>query len=225
MKYCDNDPALLYLDNHLLGWNKPSGISTQPFLTEHVKTYLQKRLHKSGNIFLHPLHRLDRVAAGIVLFARSQKALVRCNASLREREWKKEYLLLIEGKMQKKKGRLEHFLVHGEKRAYIHPKGKQSLLSYTVLEEGLSHTIPCSLVHVELHTGRYHQIRVQFGLGEKKPLVGDVLYGSSIRKEKEQIALCHAKLSLIHPVTKQLLVIEIPRPTFQQFGWHSKLIL
>lgn len=197
----------IYIDNHLLVLIKPHGMATQPDLHELAKEWLKTTTGKEGNVFLHPIHRLDKPATGIVLFARSSKALSRLNALLREHKIQKTYLAKVEGILKEKEGHLEHFLFHDEYHAKVSkeffPGAKKASLSYKVLKtEGKN-----SVLEIVLHTGRYHQIRAQLAfIGH--PIVGDNKYGSTARLKNEGIALCHAKMEFIHPVTQEPLVFS-----------------
>jgi 23S rRNA pseudouridine1911/1915/1917 synthase len=152
---------------------KPAGICTQPGdgknLEEWAKAVVKEETKKTGNIFLVPIHRLDKPVSGIVLFARSSKALSRLNEMMRERKIRKRYVARIEGKLPNDEGMLEHFLVHDSFFARIasqnEPEAKRALLSYR--------SIGSQLVEVELHTGRYHQIR------EKKSSIFQSLSGGT----------------------------------------------
>ena len=197
----------IYIDNHLLVLVKPHGVATQPDLHECAKQWLKTSTKKEGNVFLHPIHRLDKPASGIVLFARSSKALSRLNELLREHKIQKTYVAKVEGILKEKEGDLTHFLFHDEYHAKVakapFPGAKKAHLSYKVLK-----TIgKNSLVEIELHTGRYHQIRAQFAfIGH--PLVGDHKYGSSIPLKNDAIALAHVKMAFVHPVTKAPLIFS-----------------
>lgn len=190
----------IYYDNHLLILEKPPGIATQPEFHEEARTWLKKEFAKPGNVFLEPIHRLDKPVGGIVLFARTSKALSRLNEAMRQRSMKKTYIALIEGELEGN-GTLEHNLLHGEFKALVDPKGKQAILHYRVIENREFH----SLVEVELETGRYHQIRAQFAaIGH--PIFGDAKYGSE--KKSDSIFLHHTQLILEHPTTKERLIFQ-----------------
>ncbi|MBS0585305.1 MAG: RluA family pseudouridine synthase [Verrucomicrobia bacterium] len=197
----------LYLDNHILVLNKSKGVLTLPSvhetdcLVEHGKAFLKEKFQKPGNVFLHPVHRLDRGASGIVVFARTSKALSRLNESIREGDWKKIYLLQCEGRLPQKEGEIISYLNRCEYHTEVvkEGEGKRCMLRYRSLENGL--------VEVELLTGRYHQIRAQFAsIG--CPIKGDTKYGAKSAPYQGGIALHHARLTFTHPVTKELLTIE-----------------
>lgn len=200
MKHLDN-ANIIYSDNHLLVVEKPAEMATQPDLTELAKAWVKKKYQKPGNVFLHPVHRLDKAVSGLVLFARTSKALSRLQALMRERKIEKIYHALVEGELPEQKGRLVHHLIHGSFKAEVHQEGKESILEYHVFksEKGIS------LLEIDLITGRYHQIRAQLSaIG--CPVVGDTKYGSK-KPWPHGIALHHSEMRFEHPVTKEPLVL------------------
>ena len=206
MKCSAKDLEVLYLDNHLLAVNKPPGLLTQPTTTGApdletlAKAWIKKKFEKKGNVFLHPIHRLDKPVSGIVLFARTSKALSRLNAQMRQKTLHKVYFAKVEGHLTSPNGTLKHTLTHGSHKALLSPSGKEALLSYTTLK-----TYPHStLIEIVLHTGRYHQIRAQWG-HSGHPIVGDLKYGST--QKASRIALHHGRLTFAHPISKHQLTI------------------
>jgi len=204
---------VLFEDNHLLAVNKPAGLATQPSennevnLEDVAKSFLKTRDHKPGNVYLHPLHRLDKPTSGIVLFAKTSKALSRLQEAMRKHEIKKTYWTIVEGRVVPKEKTLIHNLLHESHRAVVAKSGKEARLHYKVLEEKKNYTV----VEIELHTGRYHQIRAQFSaIGH--PVVGDKKYGAKSSLAKDTIALHHMRLSFTHPVTKEEIVVNCPPP-------------
>ena len=205
---------VVYVDNHILVVFKRAGIATQSApgrqdgLEEEAKRWIKKAFDKRGAVFLHPIHRLDKEVSGLVLFARSSKALSRLQQMLRERKISRTYLALVEGEPKEKEGELKHFLIHGSHRALLAASGakgaKPSLLFYRILEKPGRE----SLLEVRLVTGRYHQIRAQLSAWGH-PVVGDRKYGSKMPWQKGGIALVHAKLEFIHPVTKANLSFTV----------------
>lgn len=209
-------PRVLFFDNHLLVAFKPPGMPTQPTpqsgsknLEDWTKQWLKKETKKEGNVFLTCIHRLDKPACGLVLFARSSKALSRLNEMMRERKIQKKYLAQIEGRLPAQEGRLEHYLVHDDFVARVVSKeskdAKRAILTYK--------QIAPQLVEIDLETGRYHQIRAQLSsIG--CPIVGDRKYGSSTHHRapgiENAIALQHAQLQFVHPVTKAPLSFVVP---------------
>lgn len=204
MKHLDN---VVYSDNHLLVVEKPAEMATQPDLTELAKAWVKKKYNKPGNVYLHPVHRLDKAVSGLVLFARTSKALSRLQEMMRERRIKKTYHALVEGKLSEDQGKLVHHLIHGSFRAEVSKEGKESILEYRVLK----HQQGVSLLEINLITGRYHQIRAQLSaIGH--PVLGDEKYGSK-RSWPKGIALHHSELEFEHPVTKESLVLK-SKPDF-----------
>ncbi len=202
---------ILFEDSHLLAVNKPAGLITQPSLEhphsleEQCKQYIKTAYNKPGNVFLHAVHRLDRVVSGIVLFAKTSKALSRLQEALRDGRFEKTYVALVEGVLVVPQGVLEHYLVHGDGKAYVCKKnGKRCQLSYEttrIVDGG-------SVVTIQLHTGRYHQIRAQFAaIGH--PIKGDVKYGS-VSRGLSSIALHHASLVFPHPISKEKISLIAP---------------
>ncbi len=204
---------VIYSDNHLLAAIKPAGIATQPHegssdnFLDRAKEWVKKKYNKPGKVFLEPIHRLDKPVSGIVLFARTSKALSRLQEMMRQQALRKVYYAWVETGELEPQGTLEHYLVHGEHRAHTvpasHPEAKLARLHYTTLEENRGK----SLVEIVLETGRYHQIRAQFS-AVGSPVVGDVKYGSAQQWRKEGIALHHAKLEFSHPVTKERINLD-----------------
>ncbi len=196
---------VLFVDNHLLAVRKPAGIATQPEFEEMAKQWIEKTYKKPGRAFLEPVHRLDKPVSGIVLFARTSKALSRLHAMMRERKIAKTYRAEVEGVVSKSEDTLEHYLVHDEFHARVSTaadaQAKKAVLSYQVLKTA-KHT---SVLEITLHTGRYHQIRAQLSaIGH--PIVGDDKYGS--RSRGPALALEHVKMEFIHPVTLKVLTID-----------------
>lgn len=202
MKLCANarwgTPLdVIYCDNHLLVAVKPGGVATQPDFHEVARAYIKERFNKPGNVFLEPIHRLDKPVSGLVIFARTSKALSRLNEAQREHKIQKFYRARVEGAPEKQ-ATLNHRLLHGDHRALIDPKGKEAILHYT--------RIGPHEIEIELVTGRYHQIRAQLG-AVGLPIVGDRKYGS--RKESATIALTHVRTSLPHPTTKEQMTFSV----------------
>jgi 23S rRNA pseudouridine1911/1915/1917 synthase len=204
---------ILYEDNHLLAVNKPAGILTQPSGTSQIslealcKTYLKEKYGKPGNVFLEAVHRLDKPVSGIVLFARTSKALARLHALFREGKVVKIYQALVENTPHPSEGILEHYLLHEDHYARVveanTPGAQFCRLHYQLLHA----REPGFLLEIELITGRYHQIRAQLaaiGL----PIIGDERYGSKRRLSDNSIALHHSRLEFKHPITHVKLIID-----------------
>ena len=212
MKSSDN---VLFADNHLLVANKPAGFLTQPDgsdtpdLETELKAWVKEKYEKPGAVFLHAVHRLDKPVSGLVLFARTSKALSRLNEQVRNDQIRRFYLAEVEGTVAQNEGRLEHYLRHGSHAAILSsksdPEAKQALLSFTVEKRGQQTTH----LRIELHTGRYHQIRAQCAaMGH--PIVGDHRYGA--KGKGDAIHLHCMGLSFSHPVTREELAFEAQRP-------------
>ncbi len=215
---------ILYEDNHLIAVNKAAGDLVQGdktgdfTLPDRIKVYLKEKFNKPGNVFCGVIHRLDRPTTGVVLFARTSKGLERMNAAFKNRTTSKKYWALVEGKLATE-GTLEHYLKKNPKtnKAVAFKReetgAKHAKLSYSILKAGDRYT----LVEVDLHTGRHHQIRAQFAtIGH--PIKGDVKYGAR-RGEKDKSICLHAQsLSFNHPTTKEATQITASPPeTFLPF--------
>lgn len=206
---------ILYYDNHLLVANKAAGMLTQPNESSDVslealcKAWIKDHFQKPGNVFLQAVHRLDRPVSGIVVFARTSKALSRLNLSMRESRFQKEYIAWVEGIFKEKEGELEHYLLHEEHFAKIVSKeclaSKKCLLKYCVQGE----MDRCSLLKISLLTGRYHQIRAQLAaIGH--PILGDQKYGSSL--SCPNLFLHHFSCLFPHPITDEQMHFEAWMP-------------
>lgn len=202
---------IIYEDNHIIVLNKPAGVLTQPSpeksesLETEVKLWLKEKYQKPGAVYLHAVHRLDTPVSGLILFAKTSKALSRLQETFRRHELQKIYLAVLEGEFPDDEGILEDFLVHGDGIAKVSkksdPLAKKSQLLYKVLRR----TKELTLIEVMLKTGRYHQIRVQFS-SRGFPIWGDKKYGSRKAYPFEGIALHHAKLELQHPVKDEWML-------------------
>ena len=201
--------VILYEDNHIIVVYKFSGILSQSDSTKDldmvsiVKTYLKDRYHKPGNVYLGLVHRLDRPVKGVMVFAKTSKAAARLSEQIRNGQMHKKYYAVVEGILKEKEGILENKIekIDNKKVLIDTPNGKEARLEYKVLKEKDN----LSLVDINLLTGRYHQIRLQFS-SRNHPLYGDTLYGS---KYKGDLALISYSLSFIHPITKEKMCFEI----------------
>jgi 23S rRNA pseudouridine1911/1915/1917 synthase len=220
---------VIFEDNHLIAINKPAGYLVHgdggegPVLAEWVKAYVKHRYDKPGDVFLGVIHRLDRPVSGVVLFARTSKALERMNELFRKREVQKEYYAISRHLSPEEKGVLHHFIVKDElknkARAYeelpkkFSKEAKDAELSY----EHLMNYAGLHLYRILPKTGRPHQIRVQMAaIG--CPLKGDLKYGDSNANQDKSIALhCHS-LSFLHPVKREPVHIEAALPSRE--GWQ-----
>lgn len=207
---------VLYEDNHLIAINKaPSEIvqgdkTGDKTLPDSIKEFLKAKYSKSGNIFCGVIHRLDRPTSGVVLFAKTGKALERMNTQFREKEISKTYVALVEGKVEIQKGTLRNLLKKNEKqnKSYIVTKmGKEAVLNYVVRKTFDRYT----LLEIQLETGRHHQIRCQLSaMGH--PIKGDVKYGARRSNKDGSICLHAESLKFTHPTTKEELLIRAEYP-------------
>lgn len=198
---------ILYEDNHLLVVDKPAGLLTQPSGTEEdsieeqAKAFLAKKYEKKGAVYLHAVHRLDKPVSGIVLFAKSSKALSRLQEAIRDRKIRKVYVAEVAGSVPEDRGTLSHYLLHGDHQAEVceekTPGAKLAILFYQVLKRKEKTT----LLEIDLETGRYHQIRAQMSAWGH-PIVGDQKYQGP---SSSRVHLHHAKMEFYHPTTKELL--------------------
>lgn len=210
---------VIYEDNHLLIVNKAPGILVQGDITGDIplvdlcKEYVGKKYNKPGAVFLGVVHRIDRPVSGVVVLARTSKALERMNAQFRENRTRKTYWAITDRRPTPESGNLLHWLIKDEKKNKTTawpretPGALRSELSYQLLTQAGSR----SLLEVRPVTGRPHQIRVQLAsLG--CPIVGDVKYGSPVSLEDGSIALHARKIEFNHPVKKEPLSAEAPLP-------------
>ena len=211
--------AILYEDNHLIAVNKPSGILVQGDSTgdkpmvEIIKDFIKKRDEKQGNVFLGVIHRIDRPTSGIILFAKTSKALSRMNKLFADKKVKKTYWAVVEGIVDKKEQRLEHYLSRNHKlnKSFVtdsnSDKAKKAVLYYQVLHRLKTYT----LLKVTLETGRHHQIRVQLSHNQNT-IKGDLKYGSNRSNRDKSISLLAKTLKFIHPVSGKEIEIDAELP-------------
>ncbi len=224
--YILTDRDVVYLDNHLMVINKPPGVLVQtdkngtPSIEDAARQYLKDKFQKPGNVFATAVHRLDRPVGGLVIIARTSKALVRMNAMFQTREISKIYLALVEGKPETYKW-LRHWIKKNEVTnkvwTYTYERGdaKQADLAYwQVAKDEVT-----SMVLVRLFSGRHHQIRAQLAM-EKIPIVGDAKYGAK-RNREEDVALYSYAIEFFHPVTKELTRIVADLPNYGRWRHFS----
>ncbi len=211
--FLDKEDSILFLDNHLLVVNKPAGMLTQPdqsgdeSLEDFAKQWIKQKFQKPGAVFLHAIHRLDKVASGLVLFARTSKALSRLNIESRNQKIDRTYQIEVEGIIKKQEGMLEHYLIHGDHIAIIGQKTDAEAKLARLFFKLLRTTSNSTLIEVKLETGRYHQIRAQFAaIGH--PIVGDRRYGSR-QGDGSKIALCCTTLCFKHPITHEEILNSV----------------
>ena len=207
---------VLYEDNHVIVVEKPVNIPSQGDKTGDVdmlsivKHYLKEKYQKPGEVYLGLIHRLDRPVGGVMVFAKTSKAAARLSEQVRTKQFEKQYLVVVDGKMQQEKGILEDYLLKNERNniSKVVKEGtknaKLASLDYEVLK--YAEDIQLSVVKVNLHTGRHHQIRVQFA-SRGHSLYADQKYGT--RGRGKQIALWAYKLSFYHPISKQKLTFQV----------------
>ena len=201
---------ILYEDNHILVVNKPAGMLSQGDKTgddsilDVLKAYIKEKYHKPGNVFLGSVHRLDRPVSGVMVFARTSKALTRLTKALKERKIKKRYYAIVEGVVKDTEGKLVHHLLkdkgNNTVKAFAREgkNTKEAALNYKV--KGVAGGF--TLLDIDLITGRPHQIRVQLAAA-LFPIAGDVKYGSKHRFADKNICLHSYNLSFMHPVRKE----------------------
>lgn len=214
---------IIYEDNHLLVVEKPVNIPVQaddsndPDLLTMLKNYLKEKYDKPGNVYLGLVHRLDRPVGGVMVFAKTSKAASRLSKVVAERKLQKTYLAIVEGNNIKKKDTLEDYLIKNSKTNTVtvtsQDKGKHASLDYELLNTRDN----LNLVKVNLHTGRSHQIRVQFS-SRNMPLWGDQRYNKNT-KIHQQIALWSHILSFPHPITKEVLTFTSEPPN--NYPWNE----
>ena len=208
---------VLYEDNHIIAVNKKSGDIVQGDktgdapLSDFVKAYIKKKYNKPGEVFLGTIHRLDRPTSGVVLYARTSKALSRMNEQFREKQVQKTYWAVVDNSPPNTSGTLENYLQKNKKqnKSYItkNEGGKHALLDYKLLKK------LDNFFHLEIRpkTGRHHQIRVQLAhIGSI--IKGDLKYGAKRSNKDASIHLLAQKLEFIHPVTKENITITAPAP-------------
>ena len=221
---------VIYEDNHLIAVNKPAGLVVQDnehglaSLEHHVKSYIKEKYNKPGAVFLGCIHRLDTNVTGIVLFARTSKALTRMNDQFKNRLIKKTYAALIRRKPQPMAGTLEHWLKKDPKQnktKLYHEEqsgSKKAVLNY----EFINTANHCFLVKVRPITGRPHQIRVQLAR-TFTVIVGDVKYGQTKPTSDRSIYLHALGLSFMHPVSKENLNLHAPMPKFGNWKFFKDI--
>ena len=210
---------VVYEDNHIIIVNKQSGEIVQGDktgdrpLSDIVKDYIKDKYAKPGAVFLGVVHRLDRPVSGLVVFARTSKALSRLNKMFAEGEVHKTYWAIVKNTPKEPEGTLTHWLVRNEKQnksyAYDHevPHSKKAMLRCRVI----GHSDRYSLVEVQLLTGRHHQIRCQLAaIG--CPIKGDLKYGAPRSNPDGSISLLSHRVEFVHPVSKETIVVESPLP-------------
>ena len=221
-------PTVVYEDTHLLCVSKRPGEIVQGDKTgdepmsEALKAWLKEKYNKPGNVYLGVIHRLDRPVGGLVLFAKTSKALSRMNELFRTGDVSKRYWAVVTARPPKHSDTLEQYLVRNESqnKSYVARQGaatpgaKLARLSYRLLASGEHY----HLLEIELHTGRHHQIRCQLAaLG--CPIKGDLKYGAPRSNPGGSISLLSRQISFTHPVSKEALTLTAPVP--DERLWHD----
>ena len=210
---------VLYEDNHIIVINKAAGEIVQgdktgdKSLCDTMKQYIKEKYAKPGNVFIGLPHRLDRPVSGVVVFAKTSKALERLNNMFRDGNVKKIYWAITKGRPMPAEGEINSWILRNEKmnKSFSYPKevkgSKHALLYYRHIAESQNY----NLVEVELKTGRHHQIRCQLA-AMGCPIKGDLKYGARRSNPDGSISLLSRRVQFVHPVSKQLIDIVSPVP-------------
>lgn len=211
--------TVLYEDNHVVVVNKRSSEIVQGDetgdtpLSETVKAYIKEKYHKPGNVFLGVVHRLDRPVSGVVVFARTSKALARLNEMFRTKEVHKTYWALVKNRPAQVRGVCIDWLLRNERqnKSYVRapstPGAKEAILEYELIGRTASYFV----LEVHLKTGRHHQIRCQLAhMG--CPIKGDLKYGAPRSNPDGSISLHARAVRFVHPVSQREIAVEAPLP-------------
>jgi len=210
---------VVYEDNHIIIVSKRSGEIVQGDktgdepLSETVKRYIKEKYGKPGEVFLGVVHRLDRPVSGLVVFARTSKALTRLNKMFAEGDVHKTYWAITKNTPKEPEGTLTHWIVRNEQqnKSYAYdkekPHAKKAILHYRVI----GHSDNYSLIEVRLMTGRHHQIRCQLA-AMGCPIKGDLKYGAPRSNPDGSISLLSRRVEFVHPVSKENICVEAPLP-------------
>jgi 23S rRNA pseudouridine1911/1915/1917 synthase len=217
---------VLYEDNHIIVVNKRPGDIVQGDktgdvpLSEIVKQYVKKKYNKPGKVFLGVVHRIDRPTSGVVVFARTSKALSRLNELFSQKLAKKTYWAIVKNKPNIEQGTLEHWLLRNTKqnKSYAHikevPNSKKAILDYQILKKLNNYY----LLEIDLKTGRHHQIRAQLA-AINCPIKGDLKYGFDRSNKNGSIHLHARSIEFLHPVGKK--PISLIAPTIEDTIWDA----
>lgn len=230
MKMNMNKLNVIYEDNHIIVVEKQPNIPSQADKTEDIdmltiiKEYIKEKYNKPGNVYLGLVHRLDRPVGGVMVFAKTSKAASRLSDQVREKIFKKKYLAVVDGRFEQSKGILEDYLYKDERNnisKVVKPEkkgAKYAKLDYEVL--GYKPDKDLSLVKVNLHTGRHHQIRLQMAnFGHS--IFGDQKYGT--RGKGKQIALWAYNLEFEHPITKEKMQFSVYPENNGTWKWNINI--
>ncbi|MDJ1500883.1 RluA family pseudouridine synthase [Xanthocytophaga agilis] len=216
--------TVIYEDNHLIVVNKASGVLVQPdkngdpALEQLIKQYIKEKYTKSGEVFLGVVHRLDRPVSGLVIFAKTSKALVRMNELFKQRDIEKVYWAVVGTMPAEPEGKLVHWITRSEKSnlSKAHKTEVKGSLRAELQYKLIQRSDRYSLLEVHLMTGRHHQIRAQLSaIG--CPIVGDLKYGFARSSPDGSIFLHSRYTKFIHPVQKEEIILEAPMPEL----WHK----
>jgi len=218
-------PEILYEDNHIIAVNKRASDLSQADKTgdtpldSEIKKYIAEKYNKPGDVFLGIVHRIDRPVSGVILYARTSKALERLNEMFRSGQVRKSYLAIVRERPPEDRATITHYLKKNEKqnKTFVYDtvvKGsKEASLTYTLAGRSERYY----LLEIELHTGRHHQIRAQLArIG--CPVKGDLKYGFPRSNDDGSISLMARRLEFIHPVKKEQIVITAPFPDGDIWG-------
>ncbi len=225
-----SEKDILYEDNHIIIVNKKPGqiVQEDPTgdkpLTDFVKDFLKEKYDKPGNVFLGVVHRLDRPVSGLVLFAKTSKALARLNEQFKQRQTKKTYIAIVANIPPKNNDIIESWILRNKKinKSFCYPKevkdSQKAILEYKLIAQSQKYF----LLEIDLHTGRHHQIRSQLAsIG--CPIRGDLKYGYPRSNPDGGIDLHSYSLELIHPIKKELLKITAPLPNSNLWNAFKEL--
>lgn len=211
--------SVLYEDNHIIVVEKKVNVPVQEDeskdldLLTIIKEYLKEKYHKPGNVYLGLIHRLDRPVGGVMVFAKTSKAASRLSEQMRVKDIKKKYYAVVEGKVKDEDVLIDKLYKNSNNNMVsVDDRGKEAILSY----KRIKIVNDCSLVDIELKTGRKHQIRVQFS-SRNTPLWGDQRYNKD-SKVGQQIALFSYYLSFNHPTTKEYMEFKLDLPNREPFN-------
>lgn len=224
---------IVYEDNHIIVVIKPCNIPVQADksgdidMLTMVKAYIKEKYNKPGEVYLGLIHRLDRMVGGLIVFAKTSKAASRLSEYIRNREFKKKYMAVVNGTIHGS-GEFKDYLVKNErlnmsKVVTSNVKGsKEAILEYNTISNFKYNNKDYSLVNVDLKTGRHHQIRVQFA-SAGYPLYGDIKYGQKINKVGQNLALWSCYLSFYHPTKDEYLEFNITPNDIDKLENNNKL--
>ena len=210
---------VIYEDNHIIAVNKSAGTLVQgdktkdPSLIDLTKLFLKKKYNKPGNVFVGLPHRIDRPVSGVVLLSKTSKSLSRLNILFKEKKIKKKYWVIVNKKLEKKSGRLIHYLKKNQKKnkSFVSNKKKEGFLKSELEYNFLKKLNNYFLYEIKLITGRHHQIRAQLSY-INSPIKGDIKYGARRTNTDGSISLHAREINFTHPVKKEKIIIIAPLP-------------